>query len=99
MYFMCILASILLVQLLYTEMGRHKRLFIISTNIPIDSEINDQSYELSATEGDQSAGTNYGEISVWDVGTRERMVYKPFKVWDLSSSSMSFRWHFLRATK
>nr|KAJ0225987.1 hypothetical protein LSAT_V11C100005520 [Lactuca sativa] len=75
----------------YSRMGRHKRLFITSTDIPIDSEINDQSYELSVTEGDQSAGTNYGEISVWDVGTRERIVYKPFKVWDLSSSSMSFR--------
>lgn len=42
-----------------------------------------------------AAGTNYGEISVWDVGTRERIVYKPFKVWDLSSSSMSFRVMFL----
>ncbi|CAI9279668.1 unnamed protein product [Lactuca saligna] len=72
-------------------MGRHKRLFITSNDIPIDSEINDQSYELSATGGDQSAGTNYGDISVWDVGIRERMVYKPFKVWDLSSCSMSFR--------
>ncbi|XP_071737370.1 protein TOPLESS-RELATED PROTEIN 2-like isoform X2 [Rutidosis leptorrhynchoides] len=33
-------------------------------------------------------GTNVGEISIWEVGFRERMVHKPFKVWDISALSM-----------
>nr|KAJ0208380.1 hypothetical protein LSAT_V11C500251820 [Lactuca sativa] len=37
------------------------------------------------------AGTNVGEISIWEIGTRERMVHKPFKVWDLSACSMPFQ--------
>uniref|UniRef100_A0A251V9N6 Putative CTLH LisH motif, WD40/YVTN repeat-like-containing domain protein n=1 Tax=Helianthus annuus TaxID=4232 RepID=A0A251V9N6_HELAN len=36
-------------------------------------------------------GTNIGEISIWEVGSRERMVHKPFKVWDLSACSMPFQ--------
>lgn len=33
-------------------------------------------------------GTNVGDISIWDVGSRERLAHKPFKVWDISASSM-----------
>ncbi|XP_041014139.1 protein TOPLESS-RELATED PROTEIN 2-like [Juglans microcarpa x Juglans regia] len=33
-------------------------------------------------------GTNVGDISVWEVGSRERLAHKPFKVWDLSGASM-----------
>ncbi|XP_062119809.1 protein TOPLESS-RELATED PROTEIN 2-like [Humulus lupulus] len=33
-------------------------------------------------------GTNVGDISLWEVGSRERMVHKPFKVWDIQSASM-----------
>ncbi|CAK7340124.1 unnamed protein product [Dovyalis caffra] len=33
-------------------------------------------------------GTNVGDISLWEVGSRERLAHKPFKVWDLAASSM-----------
>ncbi|WCJ27942.1 Protein TOPLESS [Euphorbia peplus] len=33
-------------------------------------------------------GTNVGDISLWEVGSREKLAHKPFKVWDLSTSSM-----------
>ncbi|KAK6926148.1 WD40 repeat [Dillenia turbinata] len=33
-------------------------------------------------------GTNVGDISLWEVGSRDRLVHKPFKVWDISSCSM-----------
>ncbi|KAG8649977.1 protein TOPLESS-RELATED PROTEIN 2 isoform X2 [Manihot esculenta] len=33
-------------------------------------------------------GTNVGDISLWEVGSRERLAHKPFKVWDLSVASM-----------
>ncbi|KAG5233006.1 protein TPR [Salix suchowensis] len=33
-------------------------------------------------------GTNVGDISLWEIGSRERLAHKPFKVWDLSASSM-----------
>ncbi|CAL5421835.1 unnamed protein product [Camellia sinensis] len=33
-------------------------------------------------------GTNVGDISIWEVRSRERLAHKPFKVWDLSACSM-----------
>ncbi|XP_076909270.1 protein TOPLESS-RELATED PROTEIN 2-like [Bidens hawaiensis] len=36
-------------------------------------------------------GTNVGDVSVWEVGSRERIAHKPFKVWDLSACSMVFQ--------
>ncbi|CAL5350388.1 unnamed protein product [Camellia sinensis] len=33
-------------------------------------------------------GTNVGDVSIWEVGSRERLAHKPFKVWDLSACSM-----------
>ncbi|KDP21790.1 hypothetical protein JCGZ_00577 [Jatropha curcas] len=33
-------------------------------------------------------GTNVGDISLWEVGSRDRLAHKPFKVWDLSAASM-----------
>ncbi|XP_059433655.1 topless-related protein 4-like [Corylus avellana] len=33
-------------------------------------------------------GTNMGDVMVWDVGGRERIALKNFKVWDLGSCSM-----------
>ncbi|XP_057454641.1 protein TOPLESS-like isoform X2 [Lotus japonicus] len=36
-------------------------------------------------------GTNVGDIALWEVGSRERLVLRNFKVWDLSACSMSFQ--------
>ncbi|KAK1286085.1 Topless-related protein 1 [Acorus calamus] len=33
-------------------------------------------------------GTNVGDIAVWEVGSRERIAHKTFKVWDVPSCSM-----------
>ncbi|KAH9683637.1 Topless-related protein 2 [Citrus sinensis] len=33
-------------------------------------------------------GCGDGEITLWDVGLRERLVSKPFKIWDMSNCSM-----------
>ncbi|KAB2071693.1 hypothetical protein ES319_A08G240300v1 [Gossypium barbadense] len=33
-------------------------------------------------------GTNVGDISLWEVGSRERLAHKLFKVWDISAASM-----------
>ncbi|KAM1407657.1 hypothetical protein ACFX2F_002206 [Malus domestica] len=32
-------------------------------------------------------GTNVGDISLWEVGSRERLVHRPFKVWDIQTAS------------
>ncbi|KAL9232013.1 hypothetical protein vseg_007163 [Gypsophila vaccaria] len=32
-------------------------------------------------------GTNLGDVSIWEVGSKERLVYRNFKVWDLSQCS------------
>jgi hypothetical protein len=42
-----------------------------------------------------SVGTNVGDIALWEVGTRERLVSRNFKVWDLSACSMPFQVFFL----
>ncbi|GFQ02847.1 protein topless [Phtheirospermum japonicum] len=33
-------------------------------------------------------GTNVGDISIWEVGSRERLALKTFKVWDISTCSV-----------
>ncbi|GFZ16618.1 transducin family protein [Actinidia rufa] len=33
-------------------------------------------------------GTNVGDISIWEVGSRNRLAHKPFKVWDISACTM-----------
>ncbi|MQM06666.1 hypothetical protein Taro_039491 [Colocasia esculenta] len=33
-------------------------------------------------------GTNIGDIAIWEVGSRERIAHKAFKVWDISTCSM-----------
>ncbi|KAL5574531.1 hypothetical protein UlMin_016230 [Ulmus minor] len=33
-------------------------------------------------------GTNVGDIGLWEIGTKERLVLRNFKVWDLSQCSM-----------
>ncbi|KAL3497944.1 hypothetical protein ACH5RR_040676 [Cinchona calisaya] len=36
-------------------------------------------------------GTNVGDISIWEVGSRERLAHKNFKVWDISACSMQLQ--------
>ncbi|KAK4364721.1 hypothetical protein RND71_016079 [Anisodus tanguticus] len=36
-------------------------------------------------------GTNVGDISIWEVGSRERLAHKAFKVWDISACSMPYQ--------
>ncbi|XP_058077196.1 protein TPR1 isoform X2 [Magnolia sinica] len=36
-------------------------------------------------------GSSNGEISLWQIGLRERLASKPFKIWDTSSCSLPFQ--------
>ncbi|KAI5680896.1 hypothetical protein M9H77_02123 [Catharanthus roseus] len=36
-------------------------------------------------------GTNTGEIMVWELGSRERLAHRSFKVWDLGACSMALQ--------
>ncbi|ONL96162.1 topless-related2 [Zea mays] len=36
-------------------------------------------------------GTNVGDIGLWDVGTKERLVVRNFKVWDLGKCTMTLQ--------
>ncbi|XP_038991993.1 topless-related protein 2-like [Hibiscus syriacus] len=38
-----------------------------------------------------TVGCSNGEISLWEVGTREKLVSKPFKIWDLAACSVIFQ--------
>jgi len=38
-----------------------------------------------------SVGTNIGDISIWEVGSKERLVYKNFKVWEPSACSVGLQ--------
>lgn len=33
-------------------------------------------------------GTNVGDVDIWEVGSKERIAHKTFKVWDMGSCSM-----------
>lgn len=35
-----------------------------------------------------TVGTNVGDIGIWEVGSRERIAHKTFKVWDISSCTL-----------
>ncbi|KAG5075956.1 hypothetical protein AAZX31_20G224000 [Glycine max] len=37
------------------------------------------------------AGSNNGEISLWELSLREKLVSKPFKIWDVSACSLPFQ--------
>ncbi|XVE97390.1 hypothetical protein REPUB_Repub03eG0015200 [Reevesia pubescens] len=37
------------------------------------------------------AGTNVGEISLWEVSSREKLVSRNFQVWDIAASSMPLK--------
>lgn len=36
-------------------------------------------------------GTNIGDVAVWDVGGRERLASRSFKIWELGTSSMTLQ--------
>ncbi|KAL2534036.1 Topless-related protein 4 [Abeliophyllum distichum] len=36
-------------------------------------------------------GTNIGDIAIWEVGSRERLAFRNFKVWDLGACSMTLQ--------
>ncbi|KAG5084297.1 hypothetical protein JHK84_054335 [Glycine max] len=36
-------------------------------------------------------GSNNGEITLWELGLRDRLVSKPFKIWDISACSLPFQ--------
>ncbi|KAL2941130.1 Topless-related protein 3 [Bienertia sinuspersici] len=36
-------------------------------------------------------GSSTAEITLWEVGSREKLVYKPFKTWDMASCSLQFQ--------
>lgn len=42
-----------------------------------------------------SVGTNMGDVMVWEVGSRERIALRNFKVWDLGACSMPLQVWFL----
>jgi hypothetical protein len=33
-------------------------------------------------------GTNVGDIGIWEVGSREKLAQRTFKVWDITAASM-----------
>lgn len=36
-------------------------------------------------------GCNNGELTLWELGLREKLVSKPFKIWDISACSLAFQ--------
>jgi hypothetical protein len=35
-----------------------------------------------------AVGTNVGDIGIWEVGSREKLAQRTFKVWDITVASM-----------
>lgn len=38
-----------------------------------------------------TVGTNVGDISLWEVSSREKLVSRNFQVWDIGASSMMLK--------
>ena len=38
-----------------------------------------------------TAGTNTGDITIWEVGTRQRLVSRNFNVWDIKACSTALQ--------
>ncbi|PPR80534.1 hypothetical protein GOBAR_AA40176 [Gossypium barbadense] len=45
-------------------------------------------YTFAYSEYNKPVGTNVGDIALWEAGSRERLVSRNFKVWDLTACSM-----------
>ncbi|KDP23430.1 hypothetical protein JCGZ_23263 [Jatropha curcas] len=41
-------------------------------------------------------GSANGEVTLWDLGLRERLVSKPFKVWEMTACSLQFQASFVK---
>ncbi|KAI3752557.1 hypothetical protein L2E82_24591 [Cichorium intybus] len=41
-------------------------------------------------------GSINGEITLWEIGSREKLTSKPFKIWDMSTCSLSFQSSFAK---
>lgn len=42
----------------------------------------------SLQTGACAVGTNVGDIGIWEVGSREKLAQRTFKVWDITAASM-----------
>jgi len=40
---------------------------------------------------DCAVGTNVGDIGIWEVGSREKLAHRTFKVWDITAASMPMK--------
>ena len=38
-----------------------------------------------------TVGCGNGDITLWEVAMREKLISKPFKIWDISTCSMAFQ--------
>jgi hypothetical protein len=39
----------------------------------------------------ETVGSENGEISLWEARLRERLISKPFKIWNISNCSVKFQ--------
>lgn len=58
---------------------------LFTTCIPIKENYHSNLYSYWAV------GCHNGEISLWELGMREKLVVKPFKIWDISACSLAFQ--------
>ena len=38
-----------------------------------------------------AVGSNNGEIALWELALQDRLVSKPFKIWDMAACSLPFQ--------
>lgn len=38
-----------------------------------------------------TVGSNNGEVTLWELGLRERVISKPFKIWDMTTRPLAFQ--------
>ncbi|GKA76325.1 protein TOPLESS [Tanacetum coccineum] len=64
------------------------RAVLASQLIPNPDTLQMSSVSKSLNVCQVSVGTNVGDIGLWEVGSRDKLVLRNFKVWDISACSM-----------
>lgn len=75
----------------FTSRSAHEILFVIFNFMVIINKCISTWWLFIMLLCDSSVGTNIGDIGLWDVDSREKLLSRNFKVWHIGACSMLFK--------
>jgi hypothetical protein len=80
------IANLLIKKKILLQLASTKGVHVIWVNLWISTP-----YRFSCHVCCSIVGSANGEITLWEIGLRERLVSKPFKIWDMQACSAQFQ--------